>query len=48
MTLRAGNFAGGYNHNAAKLILAQTHQEHGRSAVYRMVKGRDLGRVLGF
>lgn len=40
--------AGGYNRNAAKLILAEVEQEHGQEAVDRLIREFDLETVFGF
>ena len=42
------NMAGGYNRNAAKLILAEVEKEHGQGAVDRLIREFDLERVFGF
>jgi hypothetical protein len=41
------NMAGGYNRNAAKLILAEVEKEHGQAAVDRLIREFDLERVFG-
>jgi hypothetical protein len=40
--------AGGYNRNAAKLILAEVEKEHGQAAVDRLIREFELERVFGF
>ena len=42
------HMAGGYNRNAAKLILAEVEKEHGQEAVDRLIREFDLERVFGF
>lgn len=42
------NMAGGYNRNAAKLVLAEVEREHGQEAVDRLIRELDLERVFGF
>jgi hypothetical protein len=42
------NMAGGYNRNAAKLVLAEVEREHGQEAVDRLIREFDLERVFGF
>jgi hypothetical protein len=42
------HMAGGYNRNAARLILAEVEKEHGLAAVDRLIREFDLERVFGF
>jgi hypothetical protein len=42
------HMAGGYNRNAAKLILAEVEKEHGQAAVDRLIREFDLEQVFGF
>ena len=39
---------GGYNRNAARLILAEVLREHGQSAVDGFIREFDLERLFGF
>lgn len=41
------NFAGGYNRNATKLILAEVERERGVEAVEQLIRSMDLERVFG-
>jgi hypothetical protein len=40
--------AGGYNRNAARLVLAEVEREHGRQAVDRLIREYELETVFGF
>ena len=42
------NMGGGYNRNAARLILAEVTREHGQSAVDRLIRGFNLEALFGF
>lgn len=42
------NLAGGYNRNAAKLILCEVFSEHGQKAVDQLIVELDLQKVFGF
>jgi hypothetical protein len=42
------SLGGGYNRNAAKLILAEVSREHGQAAVDQLIRDLDLERVFGF
>ena len=42
------SLGGGYNRNAAKLILAEVQREHGQQAVDRLIRDLDLERLFGF
>ena len=42
------NLAGGYNQNAAKLILAEVQREHGQQAVDQLIREFDLQTRFGF
>ena len=39
---------GGYNRNAARLILAEVYREHGQSAVDDFIREFDLDSLFGF
>ena len=39
---------GGYNRNAAKLILAEVNREHGPGAADRLIRELDLEQTFGF
>jgi hypothetical protein len=39
---------GGYNRNAARLILAEVLREHGQSAVDGFIREFDLEQLFGF
>jgi len=41
-------FGGGYNRNAARLILAEVAREHGQDAADRLIRDLSLDRVFGF
>ena len=41
------NLAGGYNQNAAKLILAEVQREHGQQAVDQLIREFDLQTRFG-
>jgi hypothetical protein len=47
LTVQA-NLGGGYNRNAARLILAEVQAQHGQEAVDRLIRDLDLGRIFGF
>lgn len=40
--------AGGYNRNAARLILAEVEKEHGQAAADRLIRQFDLNQLFGF
>ncbi|HED17690.1 MAG TPA: hypothetical protein ENI64_12870 [Gammaproteobacteria bacterium] len=42
------NLAGGYNQNAAKLILAEVLREHGQEATDQLIREFDLQTRFGF
>ena len=42
------NLAGGYNQNAAKLILAEVQKEHGQAATDQLIRELDLEAKFGF
>ncbi|MEJ2645817.1 MAG: hypothetical protein P8180_13015 [Gammaproteobacteria bacterium] len=42
------SLGGGYNRNAAKLILAEVQRDHGQGAVDRLIRELDLESVFGF
>ena len=42
------NFGGGYNRNAAKLILDEVAREHGRETADALITELELDRVFGF
>ncbi|MFA7095036.1 MAG: hypothetical protein WC383_00960 [Gammaproteobacteria bacterium] len=42
------NLGGGYNRNAARLILAEVAKDHGQEAVDRLIVELDLERIFGF
>ncbi len=42
------NIAGGYNRNAAKLILAEVQKEHGQQYVDQLIVELDLETIFGF
>ena len=42
------NMGGGYNRNAARLILAEVQDEHGQSAVDALIREFDLETLFGF
>ena len=42
------NMAGGYNRNAARLILAEVEKDHGQEAVDRLIREFELERIFGF
>jgi hypothetical protein len=42
------DMGGGYNRNAARLILAEVQREHGQSAVDAFVREFDLEQLFGF
>ena len=41
------NMAGGYNLNAAKLILAEVQREHGQDATDQLIREYDLENKFG-
>lgn len=41
-------FGGFYNRNAARLILAEVHKEHGQAAVDRLIRDLELDKTFGF
>jgi len=41
------DMSGGYNRNAAKLILAEVQREHGQAAVDAFIRGLDLEQLFG-
>jgi hypothetical protein len=47
LSTQAG-FGGGYNRNAARLILAEVAREHGQQAVDRLIRELRLEEVFGF
>lgn len=42
------NFGGGYNRNAAKLILDEVAREHGQQEASKLVKEFNLDKLFGF
>jgi len=42
------HMGGGYNRNAARLILAEVLREHGQSAVDGFIREFDLEQLFGF
>jgi len=42
------NMGGGYNRNAAKLILAEVERAHGTAAVDQLIRTLNLERVFEF
>jgi hypothetical protein len=42
------HMAGGYNRNAARLVLAEVEKDHGQAAVDNLIRELDPERVLGF
>jgi hypothetical protein len=42
------NLGGGYNRNAAKLILAEVAREHGQAAVDQLIEEFELEKIFGF
>jgi len=42
------DFGGGYNRNAARLILAEVTLEHGQAAADSLIRELGLDRVFGF
>lgn len=42
------NMAGGYNLNAAKLIMAEVQREHGQHATDQLIREYDLENKFGF
>jgi hypothetical protein len=42
------HMGGGYNRNAARLILAEVMREHGQSAVDGFIREFDLEHLFGF
>lgn len=42
------NFGGGYNHNAAKLILIEVQKEHGQTAVDGLIPEFGMTELFGF
>lgn len=42
------DFGGFYNRNAARLILAEVHREHGQGAVDGLIRDLELGDIFGF
>jgi hypothetical protein len=42
------NMGGGYNRNAARLILAEVQREHGQAAVDSLILELDLETLFGF
>ena len=42
------NMGGGYNRNAAKLILAEVEREHGSAAVDQLIRTLNLEQVFEF
>jgi len=47
LTVQAG-LGGGYNRNAAKLILAEVQKDHGQEAVNRLINEFNLEEIFGF
>jgi len=41
------SLGGGYNRNAAKLILAEVQRDHGQAAVDQLIRELDLESVFG-
>ncbi len=41
------NFGGGYNRNAARLILAEVTREHGQAAAAALVRELRLDEIFG-
>jgi hypothetical protein len=42
------NMGGGYNRNAARLILAEVKLDHGQGAVDAFIRKFDLEKLFGF
>jgi hypothetical protein len=42
------HMGGGYNRNAARLILAEVQREHGQAAVDEFIREFDLETLFGF
>jgi hypothetical protein len=42
------HMGGGYNRNAARLILAEVQREHGQDAVDAFIREFDLEQLFGF
>ena len=42
------DMGGGYNRNAARLILAEVRREHGQDAVDAFIREFDLEQLFGF
>jgi len=42
------DIGGGYNRNAAKLILAEIHKEHGQASVDQLIRELNLEETFGF
>jgi hypothetical protein len=42
------DLGGGYNKNAAKLILAEVQRDHGQAAVDRLIIEFHLEKIFGF
>jgi hypothetical protein len=42
------DMGGGYNRNAARLILAEVQREHGQAAVDAFIRELDLEQLFGF
>jgi hypothetical protein len=42
------DMGGGYNRNAAKLILAEVQRDHGQAAVDAFIREFDLEQLFGF
>ena len=47
LLVQAG-FGGGYNRNAARLILAEVAREHGQDSADRLVRELRLDQTFGF
>ena len=47
LAVQAG-FGGGYNRNAARLILAEVVREHGQACADQLVRELGLGETFGF
>lgn len=42
------SFGGGYNRNAARLVLAEVAREHGQAAADALIRELGLDQVFGF
>jgi hypothetical protein len=41
------SFGGGYNRNAARLILTEVQKEHGQQAVNKLIRDLNLEKAFG-